>query len=173
MADAAPALRRVWGMPTRWTFRIKPICELLERYVGDGRGWIDPFAGTSSLAEFRNDLNPEMPCPHHMLADEWLRGLPGTYRGGLFDPPYSGRQVKECYSHLNRTVHRDDTNAYFYANVKRAMAPRIEPGGLVICCGWNSNGFGRGLGFELEELLLVAHGSAHNDTVVTVERKLR
>jgi hypothetical protein len=38
-------------------------------------------------------------------------------------------------------------------------------------CGWNSNGFGKGLGFEMIELLLIAHGSMHNDTIVTIERK--
>jgi hypothetical protein len=43
-------------MPDKWTFRIKPIKELLAKYVGDGKGWIDPFSGQNSLAEFTNDL---------------------------------------------------------------------------------------------------------------------
>jgi len=40
------------------------------------------------------------------------------------------------------------------------------------CCGWDSNGFGKNRGFELIELLLVCHGGRHNDTIVTVERKV-
>ena len=31
---------------------------------------------------------------------------------------------------------------------------------------------GKKLGFGLEEILLVCHGSDHNDTIVVVERKL-
>lgn len=47
----------------------------------------------------------------------------------------------------------------------------IKPNGLAISCGWNSGGFGKMLGFEIVEILLVAHGGNHNDTIVTVERK--
>ena len=49
-------MNRVWAMPNKWTFKIPPIAELLARYVGDGKGWIDPFAGMYSPAEFTNDL---------------------------------------------------------------------------------------------------------------------
>lgn len=41
-----------------------------------------------------------------------------------------------------------------------------------MCCGWNSNGLGKGRGFELDELLIVAHGGSKNDTIVTVEEKI-
>lgn len=41
---------RVWSMPSKHTFTIKPIAELLQRYIGDGTGWIDPFAGFNSPA---------------------------------------------------------------------------------------------------------------------------
>lgn len=34
------------------------------------------------------------------------------------------------------------------------------------------NGIGKTRGFEIVEILLVAHGGNHNDTIVTVERKL-
>lgn len=32
-------------------------------------------------------------------------------------------------------------------------------------------GIGKTLGFNIEEILLVAHGGWHNDTICTVERK--
>ena len=44
--------------------------------------------------------------------------------------------------------------------------------GKVICCGWNSNGVGKGRLFRLDEILLVAHGGSKNDTMVTVETKI-
>ena len=37
--------------------------------------------------------------------------------------------------------------------------------------GWNSSGFGNTRGYVVEEILLVAHGGAHNDTICVVERK--
>lgn len=56
---------------------------------------------------------------------------------------------------------------------KKLIAPKIQVGGIVICFGWNSGGFGKGLGFEMLEILLVPHGGAHHDTIVTVERKFQ
>jgi ABC-type uncharacterized transport system substrate-binding protein len=47
----------------------------------------------------------------------------------------------------------------------------LIPGGAVITCGWNSVGMGKTLGYVIEEILLVCHGSDHNDTIVVVERK--
>ena len=38
-------INRVWAMPNKWTFKIKPIAELVARYVGYGYGWIDPLGG--------------------------------------------------------------------------------------------------------------------------------
>ncbi len=165
-------IQRTWGMPNKWTFRIKCVQELLARYVSnEGIGWVDPFCGMSTLAQYRNDLNPDIPDCSHLLAVDFAKTIPNNLCGVLFDPPYSGRQVKECYTNLNRVVHRDDTNAYFHSEIKHLIAPKIKAGGYAICCGWNTNGFGKSLGFEMIEVLIVAHGSSHNDTLVTVERK--
>jgi len=45
--------------------------------------------------------------------------------------------------------------------------------GIVVSFGWNSGGIGKKYGFEIEEILLVPHGGSHNDTIVTVERKIK
>lgn len=166
-------IKRVWAMPNKWTFTIKPIKELLDRYVGDGKNWVDPFSGKNSPAEITNDLNPKMPAKYHMKALEFVKMIKGEFDGILFDPPYSGRQVRECYTDLGIEVQRDDTNAFFYWSVKRAIAPKIKGGGLAISFGWNSNGFGEKLGFKIIEILIVPHGSNHNDTIVTIERKVQ
>jgi hypothetical protein len=43
---------RVRAGPNAQTFKIKPIAELLLRYVlNNGDGWVDPFAGDNSPAE--------------------------------------------------------------------------------------------------------------------------
>jgi len=161
-------------MPNRWTFQIAPITRLVSRYVGDGKGWIDPFAGISSPAEFTNDLNPDCPTTYHMDSLTFLNQLTGQYDGVLFDPPYSLRQAKECYESLGRDFTLEDSrNVGRWLGEKARLCQLIKPGGYALSFGWNSNGIGRINGFEVKEILLVCHGGAHNDTIVTVEQKLQ
>ena len=168
-------INRVWAMPNKWTFTIKPIAELLARYVGDGKGWIDPFAGENSPAEFTNDLNPEMKTIYHLEAVDFCRQLNRHYSGVLFDPPYSYRQISDCYRGIGLKATQQDTQSFFYNKVMNEICDKIKVGGMAITCGWHSNGFGRRRGFELIEVLLIAHGSGshRNDTIVTVERKIQ
>lgn len=159
-------------MPDRWTFNIQPIRELLNRYVGNGKGWIDPFAGESSPAEITNDLNPLLNTKYHLKADEFLTKMQGsTFKGVLFDPPYSLRQVKECYQSIGIPQLTPDETNYFPSKERRLAGQLVEPGGFSICCGWSSQGIGKMYGFEIIEILLVCHGRSHNDTIVTVEQK--
>ena len=164
---------RVRARPSRWTFTIPCIAALLTAYVGTGQGWIDPFAGRYSPAEFTNDLNPDNPAIYHLEAVDFVNSLtnPGLYSGILFDPPYSYRQISESYGGVGLKATRFDTSSQFYNRVMNAACDKIKPGGLAISFGWNSNGFGANRGFEMIELLIVAHGQHHNDTLVVVERK--
>lgn len=161
-------------MPNKWTFQIPPIAELITRYVGNGKGWIDPFAGMYSPAEFTNDLDPQSPAKEHLDAFEWSAKLKGLYHGCLFDPPYSLVQVSRSYNNigLNSRIGTADPTASF-KEVKDNIAPLILPGGYTIFFGWNSNGFGKKRGFAIKEILLVAHGGGRNDTIVTVEMKIQ
>jgi hypothetical protein len=161
-------------MPSPWTFTIKPIAELLSRYVGDGKGWIDPFAGETSPAEFTNDLNTERPTTSHLDALEWLKSLLGSYQGVLFDPPYSITQAKECYNGIGMAqLSVKPTSMQYWGDAKNEVARIIKPDGIAICCGWTSQGIGKNRGFEMLEILLVPHGGSKNDTIVTVERKIQ
>lgn len=164
-------LNREWAMPNKWTFQIPPIKKILDKYVDDGRGWIDPFSGESSIAEITNDINPKKKSKYHLHAAEFCKNLnDNLYTGVLFDPPYSLRQVKECYDDIGIDMSFEDSKM-FPTNIKNLIAPKIKPHGIAICCGWDSTGLGKNRGFELIELLLVCHGGRHNDTIVTVERK--
>jgi len=167
-------INRIWAMPNKWTFQIKPIAELLARYVGDGKGWIDPFSGMSSPAEFTNDLSPDSKAQSHLDALDFLKELKGNYNGCLFDPPYSPRQVKECYDSIGKHMEQDDALLGYKRGQYKALISRlVKPEGVTISCGWNSVGMGKSLGFDIVEILLVCHGSDHNDTIVTVERKIQ
>lgn len=91
----------------------------------------------------------------------------------LFDPPYSPRQVSECYKKVGKTVNMQTTQATYWSNQKDIIARIIKPKGYVISCAWNSGGIGKKRGFEIDCILLVNHGGWHNDTIVTVEHKVR
>lgn len=73
-------ITRQWAMPSKDTFTIPPIRELLKRYCGNGKGWIDPFAGDNSPAEITNDLNPDKPTTYHLHALDFAKQLNG---GGM------------------------------------------------------------------------------------------
>lgn len=160
-------------MPNSRTFEIKPIADLLEHHV---RGVsVDPFARNAGVATFTNDLNPATKAGCHMQADEFCRRL---HRQGiiadtvLFDPPYSPRQITECYRSIGLAVTSADTqNARLYRTVRDELDQLLRPGGTAISFGWNTVGFGRERGYELVEVVMICHGGAHNDTLVTVERK--
>jgi hypothetical protein len=161
--------QRIWAMPSRWTFTIRPIAELLRQEV-DGGLWLDPFCGENSPAKIRNDINPEREAEFHMDALEFLQAqAEGSVDGVLYDPPYSMRQASECYKGFGKTAFV--TSKKYWADCKNEIGRIIKVGGKVICCGWNSNGLGINRGFEMTRLLVVPHGGSMNDTMITVERK--
>ena len=132
---------------------------------------VDPFANKNRIAMHTNDIDPQYGCESQMDALEYLKGWEeGSVDTVLFDPPYSPRQVSECYKALGQTVNMQTTQSSFWGNLKKEIARITKPGGVVITCGWNSGGIGVSHGFEIVEILMVAHGGWHNDTIVTVEK---
>ena len=164
---------RQFVMPSSETFSLPPVAALLDRYLDDREVIVDPFARNSKRATITNDLDPSTSAEYHQSADEFVDRFPFHADAVLFDPPYSPRQIAECYAGIGKACGTEDTqNARLYRSVKDGLDLMLKPGGIAICCGWNSMGFGTGRGYELLEILLVPHGAAHNDTIVTVERKM-
>ncbi len=165
-------IERVWAMPNKETFMIKPIRKLLISEVDNtGWGWIDPFARNSKWAQITNDLNPDTSATFNKDALEFLQMWDdNSLEGCLYDPPYSLRQLKECYDSVGEDLEHWKTQTYF-SSLKKEIARIIKPGGKVICFGWNSGGIGKTNGMKLERILMVPHGGPHHDTIVTVEVK--
>lgn len=170
---------RAWAMPTADTFDCPPIKEFVWRYVAPKDHWddkvsVDAFARNKTWATYTNDLNPKTAAQHHMDAEEFLEML--SRKGViadciLLDPPYSPRQISECYADAGLRARMKDTqNAALYARVRRAARKLCKPGTRVLSFGWNSAGMGDG--FAQLELLLVAHGGAHNDTICLAEERI-
>lgn len=174
---AAPTKRapisRAWAMPSADTFSVAPIKALLAKYLAGKTSIVDPFARNARVAQWTNDLNPATAADAHLDAVAFCNELAvqGIIADAvLFDPPYSPRQITELYQSIGRDVTTADTqNGRLYKAVRTGLDKLLIPGGLAISCGWNSCGFGPH--YETVEILLVAHGGAHNDTIITVERK--
>lgn len=65
------------------------------------------------------------------------------------------------------------TQSSFWGNLKKEISRITKEEGIVISFGWNSCGIGKTNGFEIIEILMVSHGGWHNDTIITVERKIK
>ncbi|MED4586650.1 hypothetical protein P9578_28245 [Brevibacillus choshinensis] len=164
-------IERFWHMADSNTFNIKPFARLLQEEMTDGI-WIDPFANMNKLATITNDLNPEMPTDFHMDALEFLKMFQdASVDGVLYDPPYSPRQVSECYKGHGIEVTKETTQSSWWRKHKDEIARILKPGGMVFCFGWNSQGVGKKRGMDLKRVMIVAHGAHHNDTICTVEIK--
>ncbi len=161
---------RSWAMPTADTFDCQPIGDFVRRHLQGVS--VDPFARNKRLATYTNDLNPATAAEHHMDAEVFLNKLADDGVKAdtiLLDPPYSPRQISECYAAAGLKAGMKDTqNAALYSRVRRAARRLCKAGTKVLSFGWNSCGMGDG--FNQVELLLVAHGGAHNDTICLAER---
>lgn len=165
------SIERIWAMPNKNTFEIKPIHDLIVDEITDGI-WNDPFANRNKLASITNDLSTEFDTDYHLDALDFLKMFDtDSVDGVLYDPPYSPRQVSECYNNVGYNVTWDTTKASFWGNHKREISRIVKIGGKVITFGWNSGGIGYKYGFEIQKVLLVPHGGWHNDTICTVEIK--
>lgn len=164
---------RVWSMPNGNTFTIKPIKEFVEVEVNKGGVIVDPFANSCKYGTITNDLNPEFDTTHHMDALKFLQGIETESADlVLYDPPYSISQASELYKSYGREkLEVNVANMKYWALCKDNVARILKVGGRVICCGWNTNGLGKNRGFEMTNILIVAHGGSKNDTLVTLEYK--
>lgn len=151
MLESQIKFDRVWAMPNKKTFQIQPIRDLLSE-------------------EFNHEYLDLFPYPYVMDALERLALIDdGVIDKLAYDPPYSPRQLKECYDDLGLSLH--DTTSGVWSKWKKEIARVMKPGGKVISFGWSTNGIGKTLGFDIKRILLVAHGGNHNDTICTVEVK--
>ena len=168
-------INRSWAMPNKDTFSIKPIKETIGKYINNHRLVVaDPFCNGKrwSHGTITNDLDESLPADYHMDALDFLKSLEfSSMDVVLFDPPYSPRQVSECYKKLGKTVNMQTTQASYWGNMKKEISRILAPSGVCLTFGWNSGGIGKKYNMDIEEILLVAHGGWHNDTIVTIERK--
>ena len=162
---------REWAMPSPNTFSIPPIRRFVQRWL-DGRTHIvDPFARDSRYATVTNDISTKTSATFHMRATDFLEKMVNDgerFDAILFDPPYSPRQISECYQSEGLKVTQTDTQLSAMTKVCRSRFSELASDGCVcLTFGWQSVSIGEG--WNMEEILLVPHGGAHNDTICTAQ----
>jgi hypothetical protein len=165
---------RVWAMPESDTFDCPPIHTLVKRYLRQSRVSIDPFARNKGWATHTNDLNPQTSAEYHLDVCDFLQQLKSQGVKAdlvLFDPPYSPRQIKECYDGIGLKMGEMDAFRTHWKPERDLIHDILEIGGIVISLGWNSIGMGKKRGYAVQDILMVCHGPGHNDTLCIVERK--
>lgn len=169
-------INRKWAMPNKNTFKIKCISELIEKWIVEinPNEVVEPYSNTSKYGTITNDLNPEFNTMYNLDALDFLKLLKeDCYDFCLYDSPFSNRQISESYKNIGFIPEGNYTQSSFWSKQKNEIQRIMKKDSIVISFGWNTNGMGINRGFKIEEILLVAHGGAHNDTICTVERKIQ
>jgi hypothetical protein len=170
-----PKFDRVWAMPNGDTFTVPPIGAFVRKYLDKAAVSVDPFARNKRWATHTNDLNPETAAEHHLDSIAFLelmvaRGVHADLV--IFDPPYSPRQIKECYDSVGIKMGALDAMRTNWMRERDLIAKMQRPGDVVLSFGWNSMGMGKKRGYAITEGLMVCHGVGHNDTLCMAERKV-
>jgi hypothetical protein len=168
------AMSREWAMPSADTLSIPPVAAFAARWLKGAAVVVDPFARDSLVGTLRNDLNSDTAAQYHEDAVAFLDRLLAdgvSADAAILDPPYSPRQIAECYDHVGRERKgmEDTQHPRLISECRNRVARIVRPGGCVLSFGWNSGGMGTVRGFALREIVLVAHGGSHNDTICVAE----
>jgi hypothetical protein len=175
MEKSTMKISRTFSMANKDTFKCLPIKPFVEQYLQDSKVSIDPFARNYNQCTHTNDLNPKTKAQHHMKAEFFLQMLVEQEVKAdlvIFDPPYSMTQCKRAYESFGYKFTYDDSLYVInWTREKNLISKLLPKGGIFLHFGWNSNGMGLKRGFHIEEILLVSHGSAKNDTICMAERR--
>jgi hypothetical protein len=127
---------REWAMPSADTFDVPPIFRFVQKYLRKSTTSVDPFARNKRWATYTNDINPNTRAESHLEADEFLRGLKIKSDLLLFDPPYSPRQLKECYNSFGRKMQLEDGQTARLRKIWRDSAlPILTENAVVLSFG--------------------------------------
>jgi len=126
-------ITRVWAMPNKWTFTIKPIKDLLLEEILYKEKWVDPFGGAYDseiiLPErfiIKNDIDKNMRASFHQDALEFLKTrMNNEFYGSIYDPPYSITQARQYGK-------KEYASMKYWAECKNELARIIRPVGIVM-----------------------------------------
>jgi len=154
----------------RYTFKAPKVRAWVEQYC-KGLVVLNLFAGPTRLSgciEYSNDLDPNFATTFHLDALDCVNllrsNLERKFDRIVIDPPYSYRKSMELY-HGNKNSR--------FKKILDLIPEILTPKGLVITFGYHSNVMSKKRGFAIREILLISHGGAQHDTIVSVEERIK
>ena len=142
-------ITRLFSLPNKQPYKISHVKKLFKKYV-HGKT-LDLF-----------------PFPYQKDALENIRSCVTSSLDVITcDPPYSNSQLKKQYEDKGLAMIKK--NRSYFGELFKEIKRTVKPGGFLITFGWNSK---RAAGFEFEEIILLNHGTLHNDTIITVQKKV-
>jgi hypothetical protein len=149
-------ISRTIAQPNKQTFTIPPIDKFIKKY-------------TQGVKTSFGEIVEPFPHPFKQDAIIYLQSLPDNYADViLLDPPYSQRQLKEVYDGIGG-FHYQMNNSY-WSKINNQCWRVLKPSGVCIKFGWNSSKIDPNA--EIIDGMIVCHGSMHNDTIITVQKKM-
>lgn len=157
--------------PRRYTFSTSGIANWIQQQTQEGNV-LNLFAGKSrlfdynhSITETRVDVDEKVSPDHLMDANQFIVLAIESgwkYDTIILDPPYTYRKSMEKYN--GKIVSN-------FQKIKEFIPNILNPNGNIITCGYHSVVMGKKRGFKVKSILLVSHGGAHHDTIITNEVK--
>jgi len=146
---------------------------------------VDPFARNhrqKGCITVSNDLNPDIDCMYNLemkdfsllIKDKVLQGELPLFDIIFHDPPYSLRQLKDCYDNIGHDLKKWQTNN-MWGEGQDALAKCLKIGGYAISLGWHSHGYGEKRGFQKIGVYVIEQVATHDryDLIVTIEQKVQ
>lgn len=125
------------------------------------------FDDEKNIKEYRVDLSKDFNPQFNIDAFQFVKNAKKIglkFDTIILDPPYSLRKSMEKY---------DGKIVSNFRKIKDILPDIINVGGNIITCGYHSVSMGKKRGFIVNNILLVSHGGAHHDTIITNEIFLR
>jgi hypothetical protein len=150
----------------KYTFSVRPIREWVEEEC-EGKT-LNLFAGKTKLDvdEVRVDKDITMNADYYVDAYDFVIDCcrdDVKFNTIILDPPYSYRKSMEMYN---------NNKVSSFKKLKDLLPSILNDGGKIITFGYHSISMGHGRGFILEKIVVLSHGGAIHDTIISVERRL-
>ena len=172
--------KRWFGMPNIYTFRVKGVKEFInENIKGDV---LVPFGGMEHLDRNNNKI---MTCDikhpnkeEAAAADFWCDATDldkspeikdKKFDTILLDPPFTFFQAVHSYKLKGNKIFKMTD----VVKAKNEAFRKCKKDCRVITLGFNTVGMSNERGFGLKKVGIITHGGNHNDTLITVEDRIK
>jgi hypothetical protein len=151
------------------TFSSSKISQVLEQYIHDSDGVLNPCAGETALplgTEIRNDIDESVPADHHVDARDIGEKIQQQVDVVTLDPPFSEHQAVHTYG-------LDPEQWPGYEPVHREVDPLLREDGYLIQAGFSAVPLASSIRSDYTRRAIVVCNQLgrQDDWILTVDQK--